>query len=72
MSLADASDLNTSSHTADHGTEITGAGWVYAGIALVAALWATSVVMFGIPGLYIPAVAAVPVIFLTLVLISRG
>lgn len=72
MSHADASDLNTSSHTAEHSSEITGAGWVFAGIALIAALWATSVALFGIPGLYMPAVGAVPVIFLVLVLISRG
>lgn len=35
-------------------------------------LWGLSIAAFGIPGLYIPAVIAVPVIFGLLVLISRG
>lgn len=35
-------------------------------------LWGLSFAAFGIPGLYIPAVIAVPVIFVLLVLISRG
>lgn len=34
--------------------------------------WATSIVMWGIPGLYIPALALVPVIWVLLLLISRG
>ncbi|MQY43145.1 hypothetical protein GG681_10875 [Epibacterium sp. SM1969] len=34
--------------------------------------WATLVLLFGLPGLYLPAVALVPVIFALLVLISRG
>ncbi|MBO9398913.1 hypothetical protein J7400_19740 [Shimia sp. R9_2] len=72
MSLADASDLTTHSHADDHGAEITGAGWVYTIVALLVVLWGTSIALFGIPGLYIPAVGAVPVIFLALVLISRG
>ena len=35
-------------------------------------LWGQSIAAVGLPGLYIPAVIAVPVIFLLLVLISRG
>ena len=73
MSLADTSDLSTNdSHYIDQDSEITGAGWGYAIVALLVALWGTSIAMFGIPGLYLPAVAAVPVVFLGLVLISRG
>jgi len=34
--------------------------------------WATSVALWGIPGLYIPALALVPVIYVVLILISRG
>jgi hypothetical protein len=35
-------------------------------------LWGLSVAAFGIPGLYIPALAAVPVIWILLILITRG
>ncbi|MEM9550169.1 MAG: hypothetical protein AAGA05_03275 [Pseudomonadota bacterium] len=37
-----------------------------------ASLWAISVVLFGIPGLYIPALLLVPVIWVVLLLITRG
>lgn len=39
-------------------------------IALVA--WGASFYTWGVPGLYMPAVAAVPVMYILLVLISRG
>ncbi|WP_371224369.1 hypothetical protein [Roseovarius sp. 2305UL8-3] len=49
------------------------ASWPYYLVAaLIMAGWATSVALFGIPGLYIPAVLAVPVIFATLVRITLG
>ena len=35
-------------------------------------LWGLFVVAFGIPGLYIPALIAVPVIWTMLLIISRG
>jgi hypothetical protein len=35
-------------------------------------LWGLSVAAFGIPGLYIPALIAVPVIWVLLILITRG
>ncbi len=35
-------------------------------------LWMSLVLIFGLPGLYLPALALVPVIFLTLLLITRG
>ncbi|MBE1291210.1 MAG: hypothetical protein JJ868_08955 [Shimia sp.] len=68
MSLASASDIPTPKTK----TKLDPATWVWAGIALLVALWGTSIAMFGIPGLYMPAVALVPVIYLALVLISRG
>ncbi len=39
-------------------------------LAVVA--WGASVFFFGIPGLYIPALALVPVMYLMLIIISRG
>lgn len=35
-------------------------------------LWGLSIAAFGIPGLYIPALIAVPVIFTVLMVITRG
>lgn len=35
-------------------------------------LWGLSVAAFGIPGLYIPALVAVPVIWTLLIIITRG
>lgn len=40
--------------------------------ALVLILWGLSIAAFGIPGLYIPALVAVPVIFTVLMVITRG
>jgi len=53
-------------------TENRHAAIIFAVIALAGAAWATSGVLFGIPGIALPAMAAVPVIFATLILISRG
>ncbi len=77
MSLASPSDFtNTApkltSRLRARLAKVPGLVWTYAVLALVVALWGTSVVLFGIPGLYIPAVALVPVIFAGLLLISRG
>lgn len=41
-------------------------------VAVFIAAWATSIVIWGIPGLYIPALALVPVMWVLLLLISRG
>ncbi|TMV09503.1 hypothetical protein FGK63_00050 [Ruegeria sediminis] len=43
----------------------------YALIAVVS-MWGCSLLLFGLPGLYLPALAMVPVMFLLLILISRG
>jgi len=68
MSFASASDISTPKTK----PKLDPATWVWASIALLVSLWGTSIAMFGIPGLYMPAVALVPVIYLALVLISRG
>jgi len=41
-------------------------------VLAVALLWGGAFLIWGVPGLYIPALAAVPVIWLLLILISRG
>ncbi len=45
---------------------------IFLGIFLFLAGWGGSVVMWGIPGLYLPALALVPVMYIILILISRG
>lgn len=42
------------------------------GVVLFLALWGGSIALWGVPGLYIPAVIMVPVIWVALLLISRG
>lgn len=41
-------------------------------LATLVSLWGCSILLFGIPGLYLPALALVPVMFILLVAISRG
>lgn len=45
---------------------------VYWFIFTLGALWIMAIMAFGYPAIILPALAAVPVAFLTLVLISRG
>jgi hypothetical protein len=45
--------------------------WGYTALAIFS-MWGCSILLFGLPGLYIPAVMMVPVMFLILILISRG
>lgn len=80
MSLASASDVlplpprrRTQSKQHAHGLpsnkEVTLAWGL---VILLVALWGTSIVMFGLPGLFLPAVGAVPVIVAILLLITWG
>jgi hypothetical protein len=41
-------------------------------IALLLTLWAMAIVTWGIPALYLPAVAAAPCMIVMLVMITRG
>ncbi|WOI31487.1 hypothetical protein R1T40_10950 [Tritonibacter scottomollicae] len=47
-------------------------GNVYYALATFFSLWGILVMLFGLPGLYLPAVALVPIMFVILILISRG
>jgi len=48
------------------------AGNIYYALATFFSLWGILVMLFGLPGLYLPALALVPVMFVILILISRG
>lgn len=43
---------------------------ILGGVAVLVALWAAAMAVFGLAGLILPAVAAVPVIFLGLILLT--
>ncbi len=45
---------------------------IYVVIASIVLLWVSAILAFGLPGLYIPAVCFVPVMFAILIYISRG
>ena len=45
---------------------------LYYGLALILSLWGIAILTFGVPGLYIPELAMVPVMVATLVAIAWG
>lgn len=45
--------------------------WYYTAGAIFS-MWGCSIMLFGVPGLYLPALAMVPMMFILLLLISRG
>lgn len=45
---------------------------LYLGVFVLVALWGGSVALFGLPGLFLPALAMVPVMVLILVRLTRG
>ena len=55
-----------------HDPDAAAVGPILLSVAVFLAGWATSIAIWGIPGLYIPALALVPVIWVMLILISRG
>ena len=49
------------------------AAWpIILGVLLFVAGWGASIALWGVPGLYIPALATVPVIWGLLIAVSRG
>ncbi|SLN50686.1 hypothetical protein ROA7450_02521 [Roseovarius albus] len=45
---------------------------IWYALVTVISLWGIAILKFGVLGLYLPAVAMVPVMFVVLILISRG
>ena len=74
MSLTDTNPAVDTVEDTHHDEIISKSGLVmiYAVLAAVVAAWGSAVYAFGIPGLYMPAVALVPVIWIILLIISRG
>ncbi|MRU16590.1 hypothetical protein FDP25_14200 [Roseovarius sp. A21] len=71
-----ATDTQTNNDTMSHAASTTGEGRLAAKILVTVLLamigWGLSIATWGIPGLYIPALAMVPVMMGILLLISRG
>ncbi|MBU3258648.1 hypothetical protein KPG71_01325 [Roseovarius sp. PS-C2] len=65
-------DIAQDSQASHHDPDVAIAGPILLTVFVLLAAWAGSVVMWGIPGLYIPAVALVPVMMGLLIWISRG
>ena len=75
MKHTDLSDPTPATPVTDHDSPPAGthsARWLFLAVFALVALWGTAIAIWGIPGLYIPALATVPLIFLTLVYVSRG
>ncbi|MEI4231442.1 hypothetical protein [Roseovarius sp. D22-M7] len=65
-------DDNQTKHSHDDKSDRKAEAILLIGVLLFIAAWAGSVVIWGIPGLYIPAVILVPVIYVLMVWGSRG
>jgi len=68
LETAEAMDLHAQAQENEERT----VAFILLGLLLVLAAWAAAVVTWGLPGLYIPAVAMVPVCMLTIVRITLG
>ncbi|MFD1508905.1 hypothetical protein [Lacimonas salitolerans] len=71
----------TSSQTTDHTTNTTNdqqadenalARKILLGVVVALIAWGLAIAQWGVPGLYIPALAMVPVIYIVLLVISRA
>jgi len=71
MTLTDTANAHDGQH-ADNDADAAAVGPILLSLAALIAGWATSIVLWGIPGLYIPALALVPVMWVVLLIISRG
>jgi len=71
MTLTDTTTASDLPH-GDHDADAAAVGPILLSLAVFIAGWATSIALWGIPGLYIPALALVPVMWVVLLLISRG
>ncbi len=70
--VAPSEPVRTSDEDTHDADEIGSPVPYFIGVALLLAGWAASVAAFGLPGLFVPALIAVPIIFLALIAISWG
>ena len=75
MSLTDTNTAMTQDITADtHHDEVSPATIkaIFAVLAAVVVAWGSAIFAYGVPGLYIPALCFVPVMYLLLIIIAKG
>ncbi|QFT81570.1 hypothetical protein FIU89_13175 [Roseovarius sp. THAF27] len=72
MPQTEGTEDDTGPHPAESSSETSIAVRIllFLGVLLVA--WGGAIVLWGVPGLYLPALALVPVIWLFLLIISRA
>ncbi|GAW33745.1 hypothetical protein RA2_00788 [Roseovarius sp. A-2] len=71
MTLTETTTAHDVQH-AHHDADAAAVGPILLSLAVFIAGWGTSIALWGIPGLYIPALALVPVMWVVLLIISRG
>jgi len=70
MTLADTQATET--HTTDAKSENALAAKIIFTVLILLVAWGVSVFKWGVPGLYIPALAMVPAIYALLIFIAKG
>lgn len=72
MSATDMTTDQTAMHVQDSSSDTSLVRRILFSVFIFLAAWAGAIVTWGVPGLYIPALALVPVMYVILLLISRG
>jgi hypothetical protein len=75
MSLTDTNPAMTQDIAADtHHDEVSPATIkaIFAVLAAVVVAWGSAIFAYGVPGLYIPALCFVPVMYALLIIIAKG
>ncbi len=72
MTLADTTSHDTHHAATDAQSEDALAHKILLTVLMAVIAWGLAIAQWGVPGLYIPALAMVPVMYVLLILISRG
>jgi len=67
-----ASDTHVPAHPVPDRHAARQEGRILAAVLVLVALWAGATALWGVPGLYLPAVGLVPAVWAALIAISRG
>ncbi|WP_428511437.1 hypothetical protein [Roseovarius sp.] len=72
MPQTEGTENDTGTHPAEGSSETSIAVRILLFLGVLLAAWVGAIVIWGVPGLYLPALALVPVIWLFLLIISRA
>ena len=70
MSLTETTATPVDTHAED--TATGSVKWIYLVLLAVVVAWGSAIYAYGIPGLYLPALALVPAMYALLVIIAKG